>query len=268
MLDMRDNMLAADLVRFGGANQDIMWSGVRRVGHGRRRRQRRRPTPTRRRASPRRTPTTPRSPCSAVGDSSGADRPALRRATTRPGRRRSRTPTRRRRLPDTFQVVPGRKFNFVAVAPGFGHRRLDRIVRGWRRGAVGPEPAAQPGLTVPRAVSPPGTESTIAQIVDDTEATNWASLDGVAGKQVTVDLAGDRAQPVKKVNVSALLRPEIEGDVDAGPQNAFSALRSFQILTCNANDPPTARRTAATGWCSPAPPTPSPVARSGRSPRR
>jgi hypothetical protein len=71
-------------------------------------------------------------------------------------------------------------------------------------------------------------------MIDDTEATNWASLDGVVAKQVTIDLAGDLAQPVKKVNVSALLRPEIGGDADAGPQNAFSALRSFQILTCNA----------------------------------
>src|SRR5262249_25059456 len=73
----------------------------------------------------------------------------------------------------------------------------------------------------------------LGKLVDDSEATDWASLDGVAGKQVTVDLAGDAPQRVDRVNVSALLRPAIAGDVDTGTQNRFSALESFKILTCN-----------------------------------
>jgi hypothetical protein len=36
------------------------------------------------------------------------------------------------------------------------------------------------------------------------------------------------------VNVSALLRPAIVGDVDPGGQNRFTALRSFAILACDA----------------------------------
>ena len=49
-------MLAADRMRFGGANQEVIWDGLRPPRHGRRRRRRRTPTPaTRRRASPRRT---------------------------------------------------------------------------------------------------------------------------------------------------------------------------------------------------------------------
>jgi extracellular elastinolytic metalloproteinase len=72
----------------------------------------------------------------------------------------------------------------------------------------------------------------LAKLVDETEATDWASLDGVAGKQVTVDLAGNGAQLVTRVNVSALLRPAIAGDVDPGGQNRFTALQSFKILTC------------------------------------
>ncbi len=40
MLDMRDNMLAADLVRFGGANQDLMWNAFAQSRHGQGRRQR------------------------------------------------------------------------------------------------------------------------------------------------------------------------------------------------------------------------------------
>ncbi|MEO3773881.1 M36 family metallopeptidase [Micromonospora sp. B9E7] len=35
MLDMRDNMLTADLLRFGGANQDLIWAEFARSGMGR-----------------------------------------------------------------------------------------------------------------------------------------------------------------------------------------------------------------------------------------
>jgi hypothetical protein len=55
----------------------------------------------------------------------------------------------------------------------------------------------------------------------------------VEGKGVVVDLAGD-AQLVSRVQVSAMLRPEIIGDPDAGPQNRFTALRQFRVLACNA----------------------------------
>jgi hypothetical protein len=56
----------------------------------------------------------------------------------------------------------------------------------------------------------------------------------VAGKSVTVDLAGSHPQLVSRVQVSALLRPAIEGDPDAGAQNRFTALRKFEVLSCNA----------------------------------
>lgn len=63
-----------------------------------------------------------------------------------------------------------------------------------------------------------------ARLVDDTEATNWASIGGpVQGKQVTVDLAGQR-QRIQRVQVSAALRPAVQGDLDAGTQNRFTAL--------------------------------------------
>ena len=56
----------------------------------------------------------------------------------------------------------------------------------------------------------------------------------MAGRQVTIDLAGDPPQLVSTVNVSAMLRPAITGDADPGAQNRFTALRSFQILACDA----------------------------------
>ena len=39
---------------------------------------------------------------------------------------------------------------------------------------------------------------------------------------------------MSRVNVSALLRPQILGDVDGLSQNRFSALRSFGVSACNA----------------------------------
>jgi extracellular elastinolytic metalloproteinase len=72
------------------------------------------------------------------------------------------------------------------------------------------------------------------RLIDDTEGTNWASIGSpVAGKGVVVDLAGSTAQVVSRVQVSALLRPAITGDVDAGTQNRFTALRQFEVLSCN-----------------------------------
>src|SRR5262249_46661963 len=74
-----------------------------------------------------------------------------------------------------------------------------------------------------------------AGLVEDGEATEWASVGSpVAGKSVTVALGGGRPQPVSRVNVSAQLRPVIVGDPDAGGQNRLTAVRQFQILSCNA----------------------------------
>jgi extracellular elastinolytic metalloproteinase len=64
-----------------------------------------------------------------------------------------------------------------------------------------------------------------ASLIDETEATQWASLGApVAGRQVTVRLA-ESGTPIqlRRVQVSAALSP---------PQNRFSALRSFEILAC------------------------------------
>jgi hypothetical protein len=75
----------------------------------------------------------------------------------------------------------------------------------------------------------------LARLVDDDEATNWASIGSpVAGKQVTVDLTGDAPHEVDRVQVSAMLRPPVTGDPDAGAQGRVSALRQFRVLACTA----------------------------------
>ncbi len=76
----------------------------------------------------------------------------------------------------------------------------------------------------------------LAELIDDTEETNWASLTGpVGGKQVTVRLDPSQAShQVRRVQVSAMLRVNIGDPEDNGGQNRFTALRSFELWTCEA----------------------------------
>jgi extracellular elastinolytic metalloproteinase len=231
MLDMRDNMLAADLVRFGGANQDLIWDAFAESGLG----QDAVSTPSdvdpaASFASPYASNATVT--LSPLGDSAGKvvrlyvgdyEARSVPVADTDP----------ETDLPDTFQILPNTPFHFVAAGPGLGARRFTALFL--------PGRAQQLRLNLPTNLASTaagagvsGSGVNLAMIADDTEATDWASLDGVAGRQVTVDLAGDAPQAVSVVNVSALLRPAIAGDADPGPQNRFSALRSFAILTCDA----------------------------------
>ena len=74
-------------------------------------------------------------------------------------------------------------------------------------------------------------------LLDETEATNWQSVQApVAGRQVTVDLAGDRPVRVGRVQVSAMLRPSVASDPEGAnsAQNRFTALRAFRLLACDA----------------------------------
>ncbi|MBO0868697.1 MAG: M36 family metallopeptidase [Micromonosporaceae bacterium] len=231
MLDMRDNMLAADLARFGGANQDIIWNAFAESGMGRDAATTggndTDPTPSF--ASPLADNATVT--LSTVGQSAGKvvrlyvgdyEARATPIADTDPA-----TP-----IPDTFQVVPNKDLEFTAVGPGLGTTKFSRAFPAGQ--------SKQMRLDLPTNLASSAAGATVSgdgvnldKLIDDTESTDWASLNGVAGKQVTVDLAGDAPQLVDRVNLSALLRPAITGDVDPGGQNRFSALASFQILTCN-----------------------------------
>jgi extracellular elastinolytic metalloproteinase len=230
MVDMRDNMLAADLVRFGGANQELMWQVFAQSGLGRDASSGPGdidPVPSF--ASPYGTNATVT--LRPLGDSAGAvvrlyigdyEARAVPVADTDP----------ETDIPDTFEVVANTSMPLVATGPGFGHRKFTTLFL----------PRSQElRLNLPRNLAATASGAVVSgdgvnldKIADDTEATDWASLDGVAGKRITFDLAGDRPQLVSTVNVSALLRPAIEGDIDAGLQNRFTALRSFTVLACNA----------------------------------
>jgi extracellular elastinolytic metalloproteinase len=232
-VDARDALIGADLVRFGGANQDILWNafakrglgeGAVSLGAGDAN-----PTPSFSSAYANEAAVTFRpidengKPVVGaklfVGDYQAR---AVAVADTDPATA----------LPDTVNLVPG-SYTFVAQAPGHGHARVSPAY--FKSGAK------KLYVKLPRNVASATSGATatgdginLARLVDDDEATNWASLgSAVTGKGATVDLAGD-AQRVRRVQVSALLRPPVTGDVDAGTQSRYSALRQFRVLACNA----------------------------------
>jgi hypothetical protein len=231
MVDMRDNMLAADLVRFGGANQDLIWNAFAESGLGEGATAAPTDTdPTPSFASPYADNATVR--LRPVAGSSGAvvrlyvgdyEARATPIADTDPATA----------LPDTFQIVPGKQVSFTVTGAGWGSQKFTAKFRAGKTQDL--------RLNLPRnlassalGAAASGDGVNLDKLIDETEATNWASRDGVAGKQVTVDLAGDKPELIRQINVSAMLRPAIEGDADSGTQNRFSALRSFAILACNA----------------------------------
>ena len=97
----------------------------------------------------------------------------------------------------------------------------------------------QPTLRTNLASAAAGASATgdginLARLIDDDEATQWAALGApVEGQAVTVDLAGGQ-QSVRRVQVSALLRQQIQTDPDSAAQSRFSALRQFAVYACNA----------------------------------
>ena len=138
-------------------------------------------------------------------------------------------------LSSTVKMTPG-SYRGIAVGQGVGHTRFTfEVKRGQVRDV---KVVAQRNLAAAASgATATGDGVNAARLIDETEATNWAFVDAapVKGKGVTVDLAGDSAHVVQRVQVSAALRPAIAADADAGGQNRYTALRSFQVLACDAS---------------------------------
>ncbi|HZB30218.1 MAG TPA: M36 family metallopeptidase [Streptosporangiaceae bacterium] len=230
-VDHRDALLAADTIRFGGANQDIMWREFARHGLGSGAF-----SPDQNAADPVPSFQSPTGTNATVtfrpsGDAQGApvrlyvgdyEARAVPVADTDPATTRGAT----------FRMVPG-TYSFLAVGAGFGHQRFTADIRPGTRTL---DPALRRNLAAAaNGAAATGDGVNQARLVDETEATNWASLTApVAGRQVTVDLAGNAPATVRRVQVSSMLRPDINDPADPGGQNRFSALRQFQVLACDA----------------------------------
>ena len=236
MVDARDAMLAADRMRFGGENQAVLWTvfASRGLGEGAASQGPDDPDPVPDFTSPfapegtlRFQPTnTAGKPVVAqlfVGHYEARATPV---ADTDPATE----------LDETVRLVPG-VYDLIVRADGYGmHRTKALILPGTTRRLA---PRLERNLaSLSSGATITGDGVNLTNLIDDTEATNWASSGApVEGRQVTVALDPSRsAHRIDRVQVSALLRAPNPNDhpTDPGAANRFSALRQFQILTCTA----------------------------------
>ena len=151
--------------------------------------------------------------------------------------------------------APG-TYRVLVQAPGYGHKRMTITVKEGAQTIT--LPLRTNFASLERGAEASGDGGNFGAIIDETEATNWGSIEGtprdpaeaptVPGKQVTVDLVGG-AHLVREVQVSAINRPACTGEptangceeadpedppYDTGGQSRFAALHSFEILTCDA----------------------------------
>ncbi|WP_149258655.1 M36 family metallopeptidase [Actinomadura sp. K4S16] len=233
-VDHRNALLAADTMRFGGKDHEMMWKVFAEHGLGKDAASNGPAdadatpsfaSPLSRNAQVRLTP---------LGDAKGGkvrlyvgdyEARAVPVADTDPA-----TP-----LGDTVALTPGR-YSFVAVGAGFGHRRFTASIGASQRTL--PVVMSRNEAAGANGATATGDGASQAALLDETEATNWQSVTApVAGRQVTVDLAGDRPVRVGRVQVSAMLRPSVADDPEGagGAQNRFTALRAFRLLACDAS---------------------------------
>ena len=250
MLDARDAFLAADVMRFDGANQAVIWNGLRQARHGPERRARHRPRTT----SPTPDYTSPLAQRGHARDRrAGLDEPGRPpvKGKLYVGQYEARvtpiadtdpaTPLGRQveLVPGTLRLrVPGRRLRPRALhrrpsapaRPSTGCSTCRRnlasatngaMVDGASAGSLNTELAAS---TTPRRPTGPAS-------------TRPASASTRSNPFVNVDLAGAAEQLVRSVQVSALLRPGRRDDrtpTRTRVGSRFTALRQFAIETCTA----------------------------------
>ena len=253
MLQARDAALAADLMRFGGANQKELWLAYARSGMGQ-------AATTGNNTSLNETDTDPApafdSPLHdnatitfAAKAKDGSNVPARifvghyearvsPIADTNPATPAAGTPASVTNLDDTAKFVPG-TYEFVATAPGYGHLRFRKTLHRGEESKLELRFATNYASANAGAVATGDTSGTtpaaqaaqLRNLIDDAEASDWTTAGTVTGgnlsvdgKSVTVDLAGSDPVDIKRVQVSAM--------VFSG-QSRFSALRQFEIWACN-----------------------------------
>ena len=244
MLDARDAYLAADQMRFGGANQAELWAAFAKRGFGK---------------DAKSSNTAANTDVDPTPDFAS---PLAQNATvtfTAQDERKRAVPTRiyvgkyearvspiadtnpattGQNLDETAQFTPG-TYEFVAQAPGYGHVRVTRTFGAGQTVTVA-LPMRSNWASKSKGATASGDGTRHADLIDDTESSNWertGAQPDVRGSQVTVNLSGT-VQTVRRVQVSAMLLPG---------QNRFTALRQFEIQTC-LEDETNANCSLPTGW--------------------
>jgi uncharacterized repeat protein (TIGR01451 family) len=238
MLEARDAYLAADQMRFGGANQAELWKAFAIRGFGE--------VATSTNNSAEGTPAADTDPVPdfssplhdeatvkfTATDEAGVSVNARvyvghYEARVSPIADTNPSTTGSPNLDDTGSFVPA-EYEFVAHAPGYGHVRFRHTLTAGASTIAIPLQKNHASKSNGASATGDGTESDF--LIDDTEATNWDFGGGgtavdVTQPEVTVDLAGDAPVTVDRVQVSSLLFG----------QGRFTALRKFAILACSAD---------------------------------
>ena len=247
MLQERDMMLAADLARFGGANQKELWLGFARGGMG--------IGATSSNNSLNESDTDPVPDFEPVGTSPATVKFIVRNldgdpitnarifvghhearaspiADTNPATPAAGSAPTVINLDDTAKFAPG-QYEFSVQANGYGLVRFSDRFRSGENETIKIEMAQNWASSASGATATGDGGATLPNLIDDTERTIWTTpgdrVGGqivVNGKQVTIDLGGTESINVKYVQVSAMLTSGL---------NRFSALRQFEVWTCDAN---------------------------------
>jgi uncharacterized repeat protein (TIGR01451 family) len=248
MLLARDAMLAADMARFGGANQVEIWRAFAKRGFGvdaiitggdvgipnfDSPVETNEATITFQAIAPDEGNAAITNAKIIVGQFQARTRAI---ADTDPATVVDNTNTTTRRntlnLSDTAKFVPG-TYDLIVQAPGYGIQRFSRTFVANQTATVvfslqTNRASLAKGATVTTTATDAADIAAKNNLIDDTEDTGarLGSVAPVAGKSMTVDLAGSTPVTVTSVNVSTT----------AGPNNAgrFTGVRKFEIRTCNA----------------------------------
>jgi extracellular elastinolytic metalloproteinase len=260
MIVARDNILAADVLRFGGANKVEIWTAFARRGFGAGAFSTTPPGSFNQTQTHSDTDPTPdfALPPDIGGNATitfdvaakeGGGTPVARIfvghfesrvspiADTNPATNPDASvPGGAINLDNVASFAPG-TYEFLVTAPGYGSERFRvTFTRGEARTLKILLPVNWASLVQGATATGDATATApVTRLIDDTENTTWAApgtITGtgadnlsVEGKQVTVHLAGGGAKAVKRIQVSAMLNV---------PQSQrFSALRSFEIWACN-----------------------------------
>jgi extracellular elastinolytic metalloproteinase len=241
MLDARNSMLQADVMRYGGANQTEIWRAFAKRGMGAA-------------AAVHATTVNDTNPvpdfASPLGGNTEvtfqleADAPghpavvgnvyvghyekqANPIADTDPATTNSGIDVNR---DATASFVHGR-YDFLVVAKGYGAFRFSADLHRSSRTIKLKLPTNW--ASAAKGATASGDGANFGNAIDETELTNWSAegraadgtLSGILGKQVTIDLAGTEAREITHVEVSAMIAPG---------ESRFAALRSFELWACNA----------------------------------
>jgi Ca2+-binding RTX toxin-like protein len=227
MLDARDAYLAADVMRFGGANQNELWNAFAKRGMGQfafssgsgdgdPKPNFESPNETDEATVTFQLVDSSLAPVTGkifAGDYEARATPVADTDSATP-------------LSSTAKFVPG-TYTFVVQAPGFGMTRVTRT--------FSPNQVVTVALQLPRNVASStsgatatASSGTAAGAIDDTEATQWTGTGEFSGathtpQSITINQAGTAPVTINQVNVSAMIGP--------GGSGRFSALRSFRLET-------------------------------------